>query len=68
MRVFDFNHRALRCYQKYGFHQEGRLREAHFTEGHYHDVLLMDILASEFGLSPVPNQVRAEERSEGGGK
>lgn len=48
LRVFDFNHRATRCYQKCGFRQEGCLREAHFTAGHYHDVLLMGILAREF--------------------
>jgi len=48
LRVFDFNQRAIRCYQKCGFRQEGCLREAHFTEGRYHDVLLMGILAREF--------------------
>jgi len=47
LRVFDFNQRAIRCYQKCGFRQEGCLREAHFTEGRYHDVLLMGILARE---------------------
>ena len=48
LQVFDFNRRALRCYQKCGFRQEGCLREAHFTAGHYHDVLLMGILSQEF--------------------
>ena len=51
LRVFDFNTRAIRCYQKCGFRQEGCLREAHFSEGRHHDVLLMGILARE--LTPV---------------
>jgi len=58
LRVFDFNQRAIRCYQKCGFRQEGHLREAHFTEGHYHDVLLMGILARE--------SIQPEEHSGGG--
>jgi len=50
LRVFDFNPRAIRCYQKCGFRQEGCLREAHFTEGRYHDVLIMSVLDREFIL------------------
>ncbi len=50
LHVFDFNQRAIRCYQKCGFRQEGCLREAHFTHGGYHDVLLMGILAREFSV------------------
>lgn len=50
LRVFDFNLRAIRCYRKCGFSQEGCLREAHFTKGRYHDVLIMGILAPEFAV------------------
>jgi len=50
LRVFDFNERAIRCYEKCGFRQEGRLREGHFTAGGYHDVLLLGVLAREFTL------------------
>ena len=53
LRVFDFNLRAIRCYQKCGFSQEGCLREAHFTEGRYHDVLIMGILSPEFAVPEV---------------
>jgi len=58
LRVFDFNQRAIRCYEKCGFHHEGRLREGHFTGGSYHDVLLLGILATEFAVR--------EEDPEGG--
>jgi len=47
LRVYDFNHRAIRCYQKCGFQQEGRLRQAHFAGGRYHDVLIMGALARD---------------------
>jgi len=60
LHVFGFNQRARRCYEKAGFHAEGWLREAHFTDGRYHDVLLMGILAQEFSVS-------GESCEEGGG-
>ncbi len=63
LRVFDFNQRAIRCYEKCGFRHEGRQREAHFTEGRYHDVLLMGILAQEFAL-----QEEHSKSKEGGGR
>lgn len=42
------NTRAIRAYEKCGFQHEGRLREAVFIDGAYHDLLLMSILAPEF--------------------
>jgi RimJ/RimL family protein N-acetyltransferase len=48
LHVFDHNRRAIRCYEKSGFREEGRLREAHFAEGRFHDVLVMGILDREF--------------------
>ena len=48
LRVFDFNGRAIESYRKCGFKEEGRLREAFFREGHYHDVLVMSLLEEEF--------------------
>lgn len=51
LRVFAFNERARRCYLRCGFVEEGRQRQAHFTAGRYHDVILMSILRSEWDAS-----------------
>jgi UDP-4-amino-4,6-dideoxy-N-acetyl-beta-L-altrosamine N-acetyltransferase len=48
LSVFDFNERAIRCYEKCGFQREGRAREALFQDGKYHDSLSMAILRQEF--------------------
>lgn len=48
LRVIAYNARAQRCYEKCGFKPIGRRREAKPVDGQYHDVLYMDILASEF--------------------
>ena len=48
LRVLDFNVRAIHVYEKVGFTHVGRHREACFIEGKYHDILIMDILKSEF--------------------
>ena len=48
LRVFEYNQRAVRCYEKCGFKLEGRLRQAHFHAGEYHDELVMGILRDEF--------------------
>ena len=48
LEVYDFNPRAMRCYEKAGFRLEGTRRQAHFHQGAYHDVHLMGILRDEF--------------------
>lgn len=48
LKVFSYNKRAQTCYEKVGFVETGKKREAHFINGQYHDIILMDILASEF--------------------
>lgn len=48
LRVFDYNRRAIRCYEKVGFVLEGRLRQGHFHDGRYCDVLLMGLLREEW--------------------
>ena len=48
LSVYDYNERAIRCYEKCGFRHEGRLRKAHFSDGRYHDELMMGILREEF--------------------
>lgn len=51
LRVFETNPRAIRCYEKVGFVEEGRLRRHHYQEGRYCDVLIMGILRDEWEKS-----------------
>jgi RimJ/RimL family protein N-acetyltransferase len=46
--VYDFNARAIRCYEKAGFQHEGTKRQALFRAGRYRDVHIMGILREEF--------------------
>ena len=46
--VLDYNARARRCYEKCGFVEEGRERQAKFRNGRRCDNVLMGILAHEF--------------------
>ncbi len=48
LEVYAFNARAIRCYEKVGFKQEGVRREALFRDGRFHDILVMGLLAEEF--------------------
>ena len=46
--VMSFNQRALRSYQKVGFKEIGRRRQARIVGGQKFDVIFMDLLAEEF--------------------
>lgn len=46
--VFEFNQRAIHCYQSVGFKEIGRRRQARIIGGRTYDAILMDILAGEF--------------------
>ncbi len=48
LRVYETNPRAVHSYEKAGFVLEGRMRQAHFQEGKFVDVLLMSVLSSEW--------------------
>lgn len=48
LRVAAHNGRAIACYRKCGFMEEGRLRHDHYHKGAWGDALLMSILAPEF--------------------
>lgn len=48
LRVYAYNQRAIRCYEKCGFRHEGTLRQDFFRNGEYHDTLIMGILRQEF--------------------
>lgn len=42
------NTAALKAYGKSGFQEEGRLRQAAFRDGKYHDLIVLGILANEW--------------------
>ena len=48
LKVFEFNKRAIRAYEKIGFKFVGRIRRARFRAGRFWDVLIYDMLAEEF--------------------
>jgi RimJ/RimL family protein N-acetyltransferase len=48
LHVYDFNDRAVACYQKCGFQIEGRLRQHNYAEGRYFDSIVMGCLRDEF--------------------
>ena len=52
LRVFASHRRAIRTYERAGFKQAGRRRQARWLAGQLEDVVWMDCLASEFE-SPV---------------
>jgi len=48
LRVFEYNKRAIKCYEKIGFKRVGTRREAVLRNLKRHNVLLMDILPDEY--------------------
>lgn len=47
LRVDEDNRSGIRAYEKAGFIQEGRCRQAGYRDGRYNDVLIMSFLRSE---------------------
>ncbi|MFZ5352019.1 MAG: GNAT family N-acetyltransferase [Bacillota bacterium] len=48
LRVFSFNERAIRLYEKIGFQHEGRMKEAIFRDGSWYDIVIMGILQRDY--------------------
>ena len=48
LRVYADNPRAKRAYEKAGFVEEGRLRQAVYKHGKYDDIFVMSVLRSEW--------------------
>jgi RimJ/RimL family protein N-acetyltransferase len=46
--AFAFNERSIKFHKKVGFQEEGRLRQAIFKNGQYHDLMLFGILREEW--------------------
>jgi RimJ/RimL family protein N-acetyltransferase len=51
LSVFEFNEEAISAYEKLGFVEEGRIRQAIKRPSGFHDAILMGILKSERGSS-----------------
>ncbi len=56
LSVFEFNGAAISAYEKLGFREEGRLRQALHREGKFHDAILMSVLAPEWREEDDPNR------------
>jgi len=52
LRVFEYNQRGVRSYQKCGFKKQGVLREDRYIRGEYRDTVMMGILRDEFNKKP----------------
>src|SRR5690606_16392073 len=48
LTVLEGNSVALRLYERLGFREEGRLRQAQYKGGRYLDVIVMSLLRSEW--------------------
>ncbi len=48
LKVYEYNPRAIRCYEKCGFRHEGVHRQGRYNQGRYFDELLMSVLRDEF--------------------
>lgn len=48
LKLFDYNERALKCYQAVGFQKIGAIRDGLIRNMEYHNIILMDILPTEF--------------------
>lgn len=52
--VHSFNERAIHAYEKCGFKIEGCMREAHYMDGRYSDILMMGLLRDELIMEKTP--------------
>ena len=44
LKVFEFNERAIKAYEKVGFKEYGRRHESYFLDGKFHDEISMEII------------------------
>jgi len=47
-RVFSYNDRAMKSFERCGFRSEGLLREHVFRDGRYHEVVILGLLQKEW--------------------
>ena len=56
LTVFEYNPRAIHCYEKVGFVHEGRIRQALKRDGKRWDILFMGILREEWEAKQLPEK------------
>jgi ribosomal-protein-alanine N-acetyltransferase len=56
LRVLADQAQAVGAYHKAGFQDEGRLRQAAFVAGDFHDELVMSVLRADHGVTHAPQQ------------
>jgi RimJ/RimL family protein N-acetyltransferase len=64
--VYSFNQRAINCYRKTGSKEIGKRREARIVCGKKYDVVLMDVLATEFRSVYVQKLMEGQKRKKSG--
>lgn len=53
--IYDYNTPSIKFHEKLGFKNEGRLREAAYSNGCYHDIVFYGMLKNEFNsANPLP--------------
>ncbi len=57
LTAYQYNPRALKCYEKVGFTEIGRRRKARQIGGNFYDEIFMDILTEEFGESYILDKI-----------
>lgn len=48
LKVYEYNERAVKCYLKCGFRNEGRTRHSAYIDGKFYDEIIMGILKSDY--------------------
>ncbi|KUO74078.1 MAG: hypothetical protein APF77_23095 [Clostridia bacterium BRH_c25] len=48
LKVYEYNERAVKCYLKCGFRNEGRTRQSAYIDGKFYDEIIMGALKSEY--------------------
>ncbi len=62
LSLFEYNQRAYHCYKKVGFKEVGRRREAKPLGNKKYDVILMDILSTEYESVYIKKIIQAMEK------